>query len=1243
MRNSKIAIFVFVFVFIFSFTSSIPDKDVFEWGNNVQEWLIQVMNDEVDVSRIQSVYDEANFEIKNYDGSKLVSQVAKELSSMFEAKEKAVMSGIEHAKSIYKDFRDLNSSLNIPEGTFFADDIETKPTDLLFSRDFMTKIADYKSSVKIPNEADRSKIAFNRSLVWTQDLESKWQELFQNDTELRWQYFGSESGVFRIFPGHEWARTFVGFPENFDHRFRPWYLSASSGPKRVVIIVDASFSMHGHRWMTAKSTASRILNSLTQNDYFSLLVINNGTRGDRTRFEVASCDTNRLIQATGTHRRQALGTLDYIYPNGIGDPYEAFNKSLELLNKPPAERCLPVIAFLTDGENRDQDTCCAYTKNGCILCEFSTEKTIDMVNSKISEMTPQPRIFTFHINNEDGGYPGDSDSHLPHRLACDTGGILTRMNNKKSLRDQLKPYLGYFTKAQKSEKLIWTSPYLGASGLGVLITAAIPLFDELKDDTPLIGVAGVDFVLARVEELVRSFQWGNAYAFMISDAGEAIIHPRVKRFENSDGPPFFMDISVLETKNGYPEEFKEVREAMVKGRTGSKTLEVFRERKQGGDYSGMREELVKQTYYYTKVENTPFSLAFVLEDPDDKHHKVLKEPKSLNFTSYYHRLDLIYKQPSLNYLNNSLNVLKHPEEYPYTYISNEHSTVKLSPKAFCNAFSYVKSIENATSVEEMQTVINMHRNENSGCDEGDEYRNSNYTELPQVRAGVRTDIKLSQIAENVWKTTTDDRIVWRYLGTHRGVFRIYPGTPNNKTFEPAERVWYERSLANKDKFTISTPYLDANGAGIIITASRAIPELSHHDPGPGCSGEPGCPCEEGSECNSGVCHPLNNTCSNGNVQSVVGVDFKYNQFDKEFYKLTGCGDIQNVRCYLMDQHGLLAWAPQFRDVPYPPPFDQPSRFYSFKNTFIGRREPGLARDLLMNKQFLERVTRVELQSICDTSSPQYIRSLRVRSTLNSGTFEENEDENGSDENEEAEKKMNKYNNIHNFKKQINKKWRQLSTQFLNTSRLIGWVISSLFSSFHFQEKNSIEIKSNNTEKIYHNTNNDVEIYDTRDNRISSNNNVNENYWDQPVWIIDPTIAPYNNKTTCPHRIIYYETNDTVIPEDSGILKGNFSDACSEGDYKITPLKNTNLYLIVIENFEEKDSNFQCSYVSSALYDIGKYYISSVCDVSTGGNHEGGYSASCPDFDRDVTLKCSASSISIFSALLTFFIQILFLI
>ena len=51
----------------------------------------------------------------------------------------------------------------------------------------------------------------------------------------------------RAYPGRPWQRNVIGMREDFDPRFRPWFVGATSGPKDVVIVLDMSRSMGDFR------------------------------------------------------------------------------------------------------------------------------------------------------------------------------------------------------------------------------------------------------------------------------------------------------------------------------------------------------------------------------------------------------------------------------------------------------------------------------------------------------------------------------------------------------------------------------------------------------------------------------------------------------------------------------------------------------------------------------------------------------------------------------------------------------------------------------------------------------------------------------------------------------------------------------------------------------------------------------------------------------------------------------------
>ncbi|CAH8451296.1 unnamed protein product [Heterobilharzia americana] len=58
----------------------------------------------------------------------------------------------------------------------------------------------------------------------------------------------------------------------FDCRSQPWYLQASAYPKEMIILIDKSGSMKGRSDILSNATAVEILNTLTDNDYFNVML-----------------------------------------------------------------------------------------------------------------------------------------------------------------------------------------------------------------------------------------------------------------------------------------------------------------------------------------------------------------------------------------------------------------------------------------------------------------------------------------------------------------------------------------------------------------------------------------------------------------------------------------------------------------------------------------------------------------------------------------------------------------------------------------------------------------------------------------------------------------------------------------------------------------------------------------------------------------------------------------------------------
>ena len=88
-----------------------------------------------------------------------------------------------------------------------------------------------ESIVKISDEIPRNDRTTINTIVYTKELDKIFKRNIELDDSLRWQYFGSSTGLMRLYPAREWDTNFAGFYNDYDPRVRNWYIAATSGPK----------------------------------------------------------------------------------------------------------------------------------------------------------------------------------------------------------------------------------------------------------------------------------------------------------------------------------------------------------------------------------------------------------------------------------------------------------------------------------------------------------------------------------------------------------------------------------------------------------------------------------------------------------------------------------------------------------------------------------------------------------------------------------------------------------------------------------------------------------------------------------------------------------------------------------------------------------------------------------------------------------------------------------------------------
>ncbi|XP_078487608.1 VWFA and cache domain-containing protein 1-like [Ciona intestinalis] len=655
---------------------------------------------------------------------------------------------------------------------------------------------------------------------------------YQNLPSLKWQYFGSEQGVTTLFPS--FRTTDCG---SYDNRFRPWYVQANvPKPKQVVIVIDKSASMGITNMNLAKEAAKSVVSTLNPQDRFAVIAFSNAPQTYTSSTTGYECFATSFADASPQNKKKVADFVDTIFSAGGTHYGVALRKAFSFFQREStvSDR---VILFMSDGVPTDEPT--------TILSTQIREN--ERLNNSVVILTYGLGSADFTVlrnmaanNGEFYGISKTSNASEP-RI-----GLFTHIPHASNLRTQMSSYYNFFAvNSQGLNEPLWTTPYLDGWGLGILMTASLPVYVNNN----LVGVAAVDIT---IEELLGESSYFRpselSYSFVINNKGLVINHPLFSYISNVD--PLLVSATAYERNAA----FLSVFESMKRGESGNKTFLATRILPQGDSSKyGIREIQVMSTYSWKQIPGTQFSLCVVLAVGDTQAVLQNQQLPSPNQKFLYHRLDLVAPTTPCKHLS--------------SYGAKDQSSVMLSPRAYQHPSQYLSKSETAADVTSLKN-----------------YMLGTGPNTANVKNSIRNVVYATSKLEQLWTEISgasqelQREILWRYIGTKEGVFRMYPGTELPKNFDPVVRPWYEHALANRDKFVITPPYRDAASGNNIITLSKVIFE--------------------------GKANGFHNTLRD-EVIAVMGVDFIYSHFQKLLYRdYPVCNNTQ-TKCLVIDLAGYV--------------------------------------------------------------------------------------------------------------------------------------------------------------------------------------------------------------------------------------------------------------------------------------------------------------------------------------------------
>ncbi|XP_061583320.1 voltage-dependent calcium channel subunit alpha-2/delta-2a isoform X2 [Cololabis saira] len=772
------------------------------WAGRIEKELEKVLQHVTGTQQMRSIYNEkkSQFEIKRNNPKDLVERVARDISKLLNSKRKALEKLAREAEQLQKEheWQDGVTENAISyydskaDSDYTEDGEEEVPLETTISLElefvddpnFKNKVNYSSSAVQIPTDIYKGSPVILNELNWTQALERVFIENRRDDSSLRWQVFGSATGVTRYYPATPWRAP--NKIDLYDVRRRPWYIQGASSPKDMVIIVDVSGSVSGLTLKLMKTSVVKMLDTLSDDDYVNVARFNEKADAVVPCFRtlVQANVRNKKIFKEAVMHMQAKGTTDY--KSGFTFAFE------QLLNESSAPRanCNKMIMMFTDGgEDRAQD-----------------------VFEKYNWPNKTVRVFTFSVGQH------NYDVTPLQWIACANKGYYFEIPSIGAIRINTQEYLDVLGRPMvlagpRAKQVQWTNVYQDALGLGLVITGTMPVFNltvdtESSQNQLILGVMGVDVAINEIKKKTPTYRLGaNGYTFAIDPNGYVLLHPNLqpkvapalssflcqimfgllylKPHLNLEyrhvllcsvsaqiinfREPVTLDFLDAELENNNKEE---IRRQMIDGKSGQRKIRTL--------VKSVDERYIDEamrTYTWTPVNGTDYSLGLVLPTYSENHIKA-------NLSDQILQVQLQYTKDFESLLPNS-------------FESEGH--VFIAPREYCNDLEL-----SGNNTEFLLNFIALMEKVTPDSKQCDNFLLHNLI----LDTGI-----IRQLVEKVWKNK--DLNTYGFLAvfaaTDGGVTRVFPNKAAEsweEDPEPFNASYYRRSLDNKG-YIFRAPYRTA--------------------------------------------------------------------------------------------------------------------------------------------------------------------------------------------------------------------------------------------------------------------------------------------------------------------------------------------------------------------------------------------------------------------------------------------------
>lgn len=305
--------------------------------------------------------------------------------------------------------------------------------------------------------------------IWTENLVQSHYGSDPNTAGVRWQYYGGESTVSIFNPGFKWAYNDVcpgSISTDYDPRNRPWYVSATSSQKNIIIIMDMSDTLpdtDGSRIFRMKRSVKLLLNGLSYRDFVGIVTYTEYSKTYISRLLRATVDNIKALDLYVDSLNITHGSKSNI-GNAFQSAYAILNDSV---NDGLTSNCNNIFFVVSSGTN-----------------DITTIKPIDVVKRNSNQNV----IVFSNIYSSVSSVGSKLDLA---ETSCLTKGNMFTIKSESDALDAVNSFNMYMGTATYNQVVRWSEPYNDAVDDIRLITGSLPIYKPGKL-RKVYGVTSID-------------------------------------------------------------------------------------------------------------------------------------------------------------------------------------------------------------------------------------------------------------------------------------------------------------------------------------------------------------------------------------------------------------------------------------------------------------------------------------------------------------------------------------------------------------------------------------------------------------------------------------------------------------------------------------------------------------------------------------------------------------------------------